>query len=193
MLYFKNIMVRQNILFRLFSVCWLLLMMASTVQAFVVEEARSQLRDGTFYIDASVKYQFTETVLEALENGVPITVDIHFQVRREGAWIWEKDVVDQHRRRQLRYLPLSDSYEVTDIDEKRIKLYFSRLAAITALGEIEDFAMVAEEQLDAGETYLMEIRSRLDIEKLPVPLRPQAYMSSDWKLSSEWSQWLIKP
>jgi len=171
----------------------IMLLWWTPVMAFVVEQASSRLQDGAYFIDAAVNYEFTDTVIEALENGVPITVDIHFQVRRADAWIWEKDIVDMHRRRQLRYLPLSESYEVTDIDNKQIKLYFSRLAAIDALGAVKNVKVVDDSQLESGEIYLMEIRSTLDIESLPVPLRPRAYMSSDWKLSSEWSQWQIRP
>jgi len=191
MLYCKKIMFPEKTIRQLVLV--IMLLWWTPVMAFVVEQASSRLQDGAYFIDAAVNYEFTDTVIEALENGVPITVDIHFQVRRADAWIWEKDIVDMHRRRQLRYLPLSESYEVTDIDNKLIKLYFSRLAAIDALGAVKNVKVVDDSQLESGEIYLMEIRSTLDIESLPVPLRPRAYMSSDWKLSSEWSQWQIRP
>jgi len=171
----------------------LLCSLASQAMAFVVKDASSRLQEGIFLVDVNIEYDFTEVTLEALDNGVPLTVDIHFQVRRDGAWIWESDIVDFHLRRQLRYLPLSSTYEVTDVDNKDIKLYFSRLAAINAMGTVTRQQVVREDQLEKDETYLMEIRSRLDIEALPVPLRPTAYMSSDWKLSSEWSLWRIRP
>ncbi len=171
----------------------LLLVISSQTLAFKVEDAVARLVDDAFEVDVNIAYEFTEVALQALENGVPLTVDIHFQIRRDGAWIWEKDIVDSHLRRQLRYLPLSSTYEVTDIDRKEIKLYFSRLAAIKAMGTVNDYQVVREQQLEKNEAYTMEIRSRLDIEALPVPLRPTAYMSSDWKMSSEWSQWHIRP
>jgi len=171
----------------------LLCSLASQAMAFVVKDASSRLQEGIFLVDVNIEYDFTEVTLEALDNGVPLTVDIHFQVRRDGAWIWESDIVDFHLRRQLRYLPLSSTYEVTDVDNKDIKLYFSRLAAINAMGTVTRQQVVREDQLEKDETYLMEIRSRLDIEALPVPLRPTAYMSSDWKLLSEWSLWRIRP
>ncbi len=176
-----------------FAVFLLLLGWLVESLAFQVEDAVSRLQDGVFVVDANINYEFSEVALEALENGVPLTVDIHFQVRRDGAWIWEKDIVEFHLRRQLRYLPLSSTYEMTDIDRKEIKLYFTRLAAIKAMGTVSNVEVVNEDQLQKNMTYLMEIRSKLDIEALPVPLRPTAYMSSGWKLSSEWSQWRIRP
>lgn len=158
-----------------------------------IRQAASRLQDNTFVIDAEIDYEFSGVALEALENGVPLTVDIHVQVRRDGAWIWEEDVTDFHKRRQLRYLPLSSAYEVIGFEGEEKRRFISRLAAIEALGEIQNMPVVEAKQLETGETYRMEIRSKLDIEALPVPLRPTAYMSSGWKLSSEWSKWHIRP
>lgn len=171
---------------------WLLLA-SSKLLGFEVKDAVSRLTEEVFVIDAEIDYAFTEVALEALENGVPLTVDVHVQVRRDGAWVWESDIVDFHHRRQLRYLPLASSYEVIDLKDSQKQTFVSRLGAIDALGVIKNYPVVKVSQLEKGETYRMEIRTELDIEALPVPLRPTAYMSSDWKLSSEWSQWRIRP
>ncbi len=158
-----------------------------------VKQASSRLVDGIFVIDAEIDYEFSDVALTALENGVALTVDIHVQVRRDGAWIWEKDIIDFKQTRQLRYLPLASTYEVIDFANKQKRRFISRLAAIDALGEIKDMPVVDEQSLADGESYRMEIRSELDIEALPVPLRPTAYMSPKWKLSSEKSIWRITP
>lgn len=158
-----------------------------------VKQATSRLVDGVFLIDAEIDYEFSDVALTALENGVPLTVDIHVQVRRDGAWIWEKDIIDFKRTRQLRYLPLASTYEVIDFTNKQKRRFISRLAAIDALGEIKDLPVVQEQFLTDGESYRMAISSELDIEALPVPLRPTAYMSRQWKFSSEKSIWRIRP
>ena len=158
-----------------------------------VKQASSRLVDGIFVIDAEIDYEFSDVALTALENGVALTVDIHVQVRRDGAWIWEKDIIDFKQTRQLRYLPLASTYEVIDFANKQKRRFISRLAAIDALGEIKDMPVVDEQSLADRESYRMEIRSELDIEALPVPLRPTAYMSPKWKLSSEKSIWRITP
>ncbi len=171
----------------------MLVVMPLLAKGITIKQAMSRLDNGFFVIDAEIDYEFSDVALEALENGVPLTVDIHVQVRRDGAWIWEKDVIDFHQRRQLRYLPLSSTYEVVGFDGEIKRRFVSRLAAIDALGEITNLTVIEASRLEEGETYRMEIRSELDIEALPVPLRPTAYMSSGWKLSSEWSQWRIRP
>ena len=177
----------------LIACCWLAFSQPLVAEGITVQQATSRLVDGEFVVDAEIDYEFSEQALEALENGVPLTVDIHFQVRRDGAWIWESDVTDFHKRRQLRYLPLSATYEVIGFAGEEKRQFVSRLAAIDALGEIKNMPVVKLEGLKSGETYRMEIRSELDIEALPVPLRPSAYMSSGWSLSSDWSKWRIRP
>lgn len=172
------------------------LWLASTVsraEEFIIAQAESVLIEEQYVINAEIEYHFSEVALKALENGVPLLVDLHVQVRRKGAWIWEADVVDFHFRRQLRYLPLSESYEVVDIADGGKRRFISRAIALEALGEISGLPLVAADKLRAGESYRVEIKSELDIEALPVPLRPTAYMSSKWKLASEWNEWVITP
>ncbi len=168
---------------------------ASVVRAqeFVITRAESVLLDGNYVINAEIEYHFSEVALRALENGVPLLVDLHVQVRRKGAWIWEADVVDLHFPRQLRYLPLSESYEVVDLTEGRKRRFVSRDIALEALGEINELPLLEGAMLSQGESYRVELKSELDIEALPVPLRPTAYMSSDWKLASDWKEWVITP
>jgi len=165
----------------------------SRAQEFVISQAESVLLDENYVINAEIEYQFSEVALRALENGVPLLVDLHVQVRRKGAWIWEADVVDFHFRRQLRYLPLSEAYEVVDIADGNKRRFVSQSVALEALGEISELPLVAAAKLQPGESYRVEIKTALDIEALPVPLRPTAYMSSHWKLSSEWNKWVITP
>jgi hypothetical protein len=160
---------------------------------FVINRAESVVLDEKYVINAEINYNFSEVAFEALENGVPLLVDLHVQIRRKGAWIWEADVVDFHFRRQLRYLPLSSTYEVLDTHSGEKRRFVSKTIAIQALGEISELPLIEAVKLKTGEVYRVEIRTELDIEALPVPLRPTAYMSSDWKLASEWDEWLITP
>ena len=37
--------------------------------------------------------------------------------------------------------------------------------------------------------YTLAIRAKLDIEALPAPLRPVAYVSPSWRMSSGWYEW----
>jgi len=48
-------------------------------------------------------------------------------------------------------------------------------------------------KLNPSDTYNVELDAKLDIEALPLPLRPKAYLSSDWSLSAETVKQGFKP
>ncbi|MEJ2528730.1 MAG: DUF4390 domain-containing protein, partial [Gammaproteobacteria bacterium] len=58
-----------------------------------------------FVLDANIDFAFSGKALDALQNGVPLTLEIHLQVRRDGAWVWEKDLTDSRLRYQIRVHP----------------------------------------------------------------------------------------
>ena len=166
---------------------------AGRAASFTIADATARLQDGYYVLDANVKYAFSDAALEALGHGVPLVVELHVEVRREGAWLWEPDIVDLRLRSQIRYSPLSATYQATNLDTGLQRNFATRDAAIAALGEVRQLAVVQASALERGERYLMEMRASLDIEALPLPMRPLAYLSREWSLASEWSRWRLRP
>ncbi|MBN2886638.1 MAG: DUF4390 domain-containing protein [Chromatiaceae bacterium] len=161
---------------------------------FEVRRVETQLgADGRYRLDAHIDYDFSPEALEALEHGVPLTVLVHLQVRRAGAWIWEDSLLDTQLRRTIRYKPLSERYEVSRLAERTERSFVSREAALRALGQIEDLDLFPAERLDAALDYEVQLKTELDIEELPLPLRPMAYLKPSWKLSSGWTKWPLNP
>ena len=156
---------------------------------FVVTSATAEPVDLLYLLDAQVDYTFSDTVLEALDNGVPLTIEVRVQVRPEGAWIWSRSLVDLSQLYRIRYQPLTELYQVTRLPDGPKRSFVTRAAAIAALGEIDKLPLVERDALDSGKRYLMHIKVSLDIEALPLPLRPVAYLKPSWNLSSGWTQW----
>jgi len=145
-------------------------------------------------MDARVDYGFSEEALEALDNGVPLTVEVHVQLRSKDAWVWDDSLVDQRLRYLIRYKPLSERYLVTQLPGDSGRSYVTRDAAIDALGEIEGLQLVSAERLEDGDgPFEIQIKASLDIEELPLPLKPMAYLLPSWKLSSGWTKWPLAP
>jgi hypothetical protein len=150
--------------------------------------------DGRILLDADIGYDLNETVSEALENGVPLTFETHVQMRRADAWIWEADVVEHRLRTVLRYRPLSGLYELRNLRGDEQLAFATRDAALRALGKIIAMPIVERRDLDLDEEYLVKIDVRLDVEALPLPMRPMAYIKRDWSIASEepW-EWRLRP
>lgn len=149
--------------------------------------------DGNILLDAAVRYELSPAASEALENGVPLTFETHVQLRRVHAWLWEHDLVDQRLRQTLRYRPLARLYEVRYLGSDLKQSFATRTAALQALGSIKALALIQRASLSPGEEYLVRLQVGLDIEALPLPLRPRAYLSDDWDIESSVWEWPLKP
>ncbi|MGB5834325.1 MAG: DUF4390 domain-containing protein [Thiohalocapsa sp.] len=176
----------------------LAILMCATVAAFAakgfdVTDVNTRLVDNTYVIDAQINYEFSDRALEALDNGVPLTLEVHVQVRPTDDWIWDASLVDQRLRYRIRYKPLSERYLVSLLPGEGGRTYVTRDAAITALGEIKGLQLLNRNRLEPDQAYEVQIRASLDVEELPLPLRPMAYLYPSWKQSSEWTKWPLTP
>jgi hypothetical protein len=155
------------------------------------------LRGGTWFLDTVIDYEFTDTVLDALVNGVPITLDVQVKVQRELDWPWEKlwaeKLVNRHLRYQIRYHALASLYQVKNLDSGTEVNFATREAAVRTLGEVFELPLLDNDRLEPGKKYEVRVRASLDIEALPLPLRPLAYISPAWNLSSPWETWPLTP
>jgi hypothetical protein len=186
---------RRHRLPALLAALVLLLPWASAAVAgdFAVEDVKTRLADGTLVMDANVRYEFSERALEALDNGVPLTVEVHLQVRAAGDWIWQESLLDRRLRYRIRYKPLSERYLVSQWPGEAGRTYVTRDAAVTALGELRDIPLLSRERLAPEQDYELHVRVSLDVEELPLPLRPMAYLYPSWKQSSKWTTWPLRP
>lgn len=171
----------------------LLAAVPAAAREFDVTEVETRVVDGTLVMDANIRYDFSERALEALDNGVPLTVEVHLQVRGADDWIWQDSLTDQRLRFRIRYKPLSERYLVSQVPDDAGRTYVTRDAAVAALGELRDIPLVTLDRLDPELSYELHLRVALDIEELPLPLRPMAYMYPSWKQSSKWTRWPLRP
>jgi len=149
--------------------------------------------DGRILLDADIGFDLNDTVAEALENGVPLTFETHVQMRRADAWIWESDVVEHRLRTVLLHRPLSGMYELRNLSGSEHLSFATRDAALRTLGNIVAMPVIERSSLNLDEDYLVRIEVHLDIESLPLPMRPLAYLQRDWWISSEPWEWRLRP
>jgi hypothetical protein len=178
------------------ALTWLfaaVLALPAAAGGFRVESAKTRLDGETYVLDARIRYGFSELALEALDNGVPLTIELHVQVRPQDAWIWDSTLLDRRLRYTIRYKPLSERFLVSQLPGDGGRSFVTRDAAITALGEIKGLPLVGAATLDPNRRYEVQLKAELDIEELPLPLRPMAYLRPAWKLSTGWTKWPLEP
>ncbi len=156
---------------------------------FSVERAGTRLVEDVYRLDAYIDYRFSPAVLDALENGVPLTVEVRVEVIRPRWWWWDAEVAVVSQHSLLQFHALSRQYLLTSLNTGA-QLSFSRLqAALEAMGTLSDIPLLDRKLLAPEVQYQARLRAQLDIESLPSPLRPVAYLSTEWRLASEWFEW----
>ena len=148
-----------------------------------------------YLLDADIDYFPSDAVIEALKNGITLNFEVKMKVRQSDGWLgWlDRAVAKRTIRFELRYRPLSSLYEISNDYNQNKRNFVSWKALFANLGELRQVAIAAAEELDPGKIYHVEIKAWLDINSLPLPMRPMAYIDSDWDMSSGWSEWPLHP
>ncbi len=175
-----------------------LLMAAVTPLQAVAEQAqihdvRILLVDGVYRLGARVEFSLNDTVREALENGVPLVLELQIQVVGEREYLWPETIAELHQRFSLRYHALSQRYLVRNLSTGVLQSFRFLDDALKAIGNIYDLPLLDANLLKADGDYRVRLRSQLDIESLPTPIRLWAYLGSNWRLNSGWYEWPLHP
>jgi hypothetical protein len=158
-------------------------------QSFAVQNARTELVGKIYRLDASLKYKFPPKALEALENGVTLILALDIEVIKPRRYMWNEEIATLEQRYEIKYLALTDQYLLSNKNSGSQFVYSTLDEALATLEKINDLPIIDAHLLDKDEFYMVQIRSRLDFDSLPPPLRLKAYFSNDWWLTSGWYSW----
>jgi hypothetical protein len=156
--------------------------------AFTIKSLETQLVQGVYQLDSRIEYHFSEEALSALQNGVPFLILLNIEVE-QIRWYWNKNLAELEQGYLLLYHALSEKFIVHNLNSGTQDHYASLNAALNALGRITNLPLIDAKLLVPEGRYQVRMRTYLDIESLPAPMRPLAYISSDWKLDSDWVSW----
>ena len=160
--------------------------------SFVVEHAALRAVGGIYVVDARIDFAFSEDNLEAMRNGVALTVIVEIEVRRErGRW-WDEALAAHEFLYRIETNVLTGRYRVRGLHDGSARNHHSLEEVVETLGRLESVPVIARARLSDKARYAARIRARLDIEALPSPLRPIAYLNPRWRLNSGWFEWRIE-
>lgn len=159
---------------------------------FKILSAKTELKDNVYQLQARMSLKFSNDALEALRSGVPLIVLVNIEVLKDRSWWWDKTVAELEQGYLVLYHALSEKYIIHNLNSASQKNYISLSAALSALGNIQNLPILDKNLIDDDDDYYVQMRTYLDIESLPAPMRPIAYISSQWKLGSDWYSWPLK-
>ena len=159
--------------------------------AFEVKHAETVLLDDVYHINASLKFKFSDEALNALENGVPLIILFDIEVEKKRSWWFNKNIATLEQGYLLLYHALSKKFVLHNLNSGTQENYSSLSGALYALGNLKQLPILDAKLLEKKADYVFRLRSFLDIESLPPPMRPLAYVSSQWQLESDWYTWTL--
>lgn len=129
--------------------------------------------------------KFSPEAREALGRGVALTVELELILRNTAN---QTRVGNETLRYEIRYLPLSEHYQVTGPAAGQAATFPRLRHALAELSHV-DFS-IQTGALPAGD-YELLARSRLDRQSMPPPMRLPALFAPGWKHASGWSSWAL--
>jgi len=161
---------------------------------FGVKSAQAYLEDRWLHVNARFELPVNPRIEEALNKGIPIDVVIDVNMAKHRWWWWNRVITDHSLRRHIQFHALSRQYLVSGLHRRDPSLSFSSLTqALAHAGTLDKLRifLAPKKEIEAGARYLLQLRARLDIEALPMLMRPLAYATPSWRRNTGWTEWPI--
>lgn len=159
---------------------------------FDVRSASTTVNEGVVYLDARLQLVLSDDALAALDNGVPLTIELMLEVVRERRFLPDPADATLTLRYQLEYKPLSQRYIVRNLNSGDQDSFATLYSALNNLGRIQDLPVLDVSILDDDADYRMRLQAVLSTQQYPAPLRLLFFWRDDWQLKSEWYEWSLE-
>lgn len=174
-----------------------LFLLAACAVSLALEAAGIKVREVTTWqvhnrvlLSAELALELSPEALRALNHGVTLDIVIDIQALEERAWLWDPTVIEHSERFHLERQALNKQYLVTHNYNQRS--FISLQEALQYISTVRNYPLLNVTDLEEGKSYYGRMRAWLDIESLPAPMRPTAYVSTSWRLASDWHKWQIE-
>lgn len=159
---------------------------------FEVRSASTRLVDGVHRLDARLQLILSSEALEALESGVPLTIELQVQVIRSKRFYPDSTDAELVVDFELEYRPLSQRYLVRNLNSGEQDTHATLYSALNSLGRIDDLPLIDDSLLVEGKPYRARMRALLQTRQYPAPLRLLFFWRSQWQLKSDWLEWSLE-
>ena len=159
---------------------------------FQVRSASARPVDGVQLLDARLQLVLSDEALNALNNGVPLTIELTLEVIRMRRFLPDAVDASLDLRYELEYRPLSQRYIVRNLNSSNQDSFATLYSALNSLGRIENLPVVDDAILDPDSQYRMRLQALLSTQQYPAPLRMLFFWRDQWQLKSDWFEWQLE-
>ena len=159
---------------------------------FEVRSASTELGGGVHMLDARLQLVLSSEALNALNSGVPLTVEVQMQVIRSRRFYLDALDAELAFRFELEYRPISQRYIVRNLNTGNQDSFATLYSALNNLGRIQRLPVIDDTLLVPDRTYRVRVRALLATEQYSAPLRLLFFWRDEWQLKSEWYEWKLE-
>ncbi len=159
---------------------------------FEVRSASTELVGGVHMLDARLQLVLSSEALNALNSGVPLTIEVQMQVIRSRRFYLDALDAELAFRFELEYRPISQRYIVRNLNTGNQDSFATLYSALNNLGRIQRLPVIDETLLIPDRTYRVRLRALLATEQYSAPLRLIFFWRDEWQLKSEWYEWKLE-
>lgn len=179
---------------------WALLWLGALLAcAAVAAESRFEIRNafaepvnGVWQLNANLDLGLSEAALEAVQEGIPLTLVLEIEVSRERRFLPDAGVAELEQRWRLTYDALSERYVVTNRNSGAQTTFATLDEALASLAVIRNLPMIDADLLEAGRRHEVSLRATMEIGGLPDAVKLLIFWR-DWSRSTDWYTWSIRP
>ena len=153
---------------------------------FDVRSASTRVVDGVHTLDARLQLVLSSEALDALNSGVPLTIELQMELIRIRRLVWDDAAAQLAVRFELEYRPLSQRYIVRNLNSGDQDSFATLYSALNNLGRIQSLPVIDDALLERNAAYRIRVRATLQTQQYPAPLRLLFFWRSEWQLQSEW-------
>ena len=159
---------------------------------FEVRSASTELVGGVHTLDARLQLVLSSEALNALNSGVPLTIELQMQVIRSRRFYLDALDAELAFRFELEYRPISQRYIVRNVNTGNQDSFATLYSALNNLGRVQRLPVVDESLLIPNRDYRVRLRALLATEQYSAPLRLLFFWRDEWQLKSEWYEWKLE-
>lgn len=159
---------------------------------FEVRSATTEVREGVHTLDARLQLVLSSEALAALESGVTLTIELQMQAIRVRRWLVDDAVAELAVRYELEYRPLSQRYNVRNLNSGEQDSFATLYSALNSLGRVQGLPVIDDALFDPNRKYRFRLRAMLNTQQYPATLRLLFFWRGQWQLQSEWFEWSLE-
>ena len=159
---------------------------------FQVRSASTSLNDGVHELEARLQLILSGEALEALNNGVALTIELQVEVIRVRRFYLDDVEASLEFTYELGFSPLTENYTVRNVTSGDQESFASLYSALNHLGRIQGLPIIDDVLVDPDADYRVRLRALLSAKEIAAALRYILFWRDKWQLKSEWFEWQLE-